>query len=157
MTAVCHGGEASKSISLELPMKIRRTAERVMFLGSLLALGVMLGFALPLCAQTTTPIFVELNPTAPTVPFSAGGVVSFLVSPIGSISSDRQCRFNWSKSAFLPDLDMSEHVRSRLAARLGIVPESRGISNDAGHFKSFFFGLWLCSSTLVHSRTPVNS
>jgi len=88
-------------------MKVRRTAQRVMFLGPLLALGVMLGFALPLCVQTTTPIFVELNSPAPTVlPFSAGGAVSFLVSPIGSISGDRQCRFNWSKSASLTDPDM---------------------------------------------------
>ena len=62
-------------------MKIRRAAQRVMFLGSLLGLGIMLGFALPLCAQTTTPIFVELNSPAPTVlPFSAGGEFPFWFS-----------------------------------------------------------------------------
>ncbi len=84
--------------SQELPVKFRRTAQRVMFLGSLLALGVMLGFAVPLFAQTTTTIFVELNSPAPVVVARyqaaqagrAGGGPCVIEHDLGAASSPRR-------------------------------------------------------------------
>src|SRR2546428_10849097 len=49
--------------------------------------------------------------------------------------------------------DRIRNDKSPYVYRRSILPGSRRISNDAGHCKSFFFALSLCSSTLVRRRT----
>ena len=47
-------------------MNLKRTAQWIVFVSRLCVLGTLVLLAAPLCAQTTTPIFVELNSPAPT-------------------------------------------------------------------------------------------